>query len=177
MAEGRFPVSTLARRAAALTADLRAGADTDEIARTLREFGEEMSTVDSSSMPLLRRVADELYAVFAADSLDTCVAEINGMLVRWAGPPRLSGHDNTAWHLHLDSADDAPWGEWLAASAAYALASIVAETGRMPGGICGAHDCDRPFVNTGAGAEQRFCSTRCATRTRVAAHRARAVVQ
>jgi hypothetical protein len=125
-------------------------------------------------MPLLRRVADELYGVFAAESLDDCVAEINGMLARWAGPPRLSGHDDTAWHLHLDSADAAPWGEWLAASAAYALATIVAETGRMPGGICAAHDCDRPFVNTGAGAEQRFCSARCAGRARVAAYRARA---
>lgn len=163
----------MARRAAALTGDLRAGADTDQIARTLREFGEEVSTVDVSSIPLLSRVADELHRVFAAESLDACVVEINGMLARWAGPPRLSGHDNTAWHLHLDSADDAPWGEWLAASAAFALASIIAETGRLPGGICGAHDCDRPFVNTGAGAEQRYCSARCASRARVAAYRAR----
>src|SRR5882757_839148 len=173
MREQGFPVAVLARRAAVLTGDLRAGADAAEIAATLREFGEEVSTVDESSMPLLRQVADELYAAFAVDSLDACVAELNGMLARWAGPPRLSDHDGTVWHLHLDSADDAPWGEWLAASAAYALAAIVAETGRPPGGICHAHDCDRPYLNSGSGGEQRFCSTRCATRSRVAAYRHR----
>ena len=168
-----FPVGVLARRAAALTGELRAGADAAEIADTLREFGEDVSTVDEASMPLLCRVADELYEVFADTTLDQCVADLNGMLARWAHPPRLSDHDGTSWHLHLDSADDAPWGEWLAASAAYALAAIVAETGRLPGGICDAHDCDRPYLNSGSGGEQRYCSTRCATRSRVAAYRHR----
>jgi hypothetical protein len=173
MAGQNFPVAVMARRAAALAGVIRDGGTEVEIASTLREFGEDVSTVDPAAVPLLQQVADELYAVFAAETLDTCVGEINGMLGRWAGPPRLSAHDGTAWHLHLDSDDEAPWGEWLAASAAYALANIVGETGRRPGGICHAEGCDRPYVNTGAGAEQRYCSPRCATRSRVAAHRRR----
>jgi predicted RNA-binding Zn ribbon-like protein len=164
----------MARRAAALSGLIRAGGGAAEIAEALCEFGEEVSIVDDSAIPLLRKASDELYAVFAANSFGECVAEINGMLARWARPPRLSDHAGaTAWHLHVDSDDEAPLGEWLAASAAFALASIVGETGRRPGGICHATGCDRPYVNTGSGAEQRYCSAPCATRSRVAAHRQR----
>jgi predicted RNA-binding Zn ribbon-like protein len=174
VSERVFPVAVMAHRAAALTGAIRDGVETAEIAAILTEFGEELSTVEAESLSSLEPVADELYAIFAAESLESCVAEINAMLARWAHPPRLSDHHaGTAWHLHLDADDDGPLDEWLAASAAYALASMVGETGRRPGGICQAHDCDRPFVNTGSGAEQRYCSTRCASRARVAAHRQR----
>ena len=88
MAGQNFPVAVMARRAAALAGVIRDGGTEVEIALTLREFGEDVSTVDVAAVPLLQQVADELYAVFAAETLDTCVAEINGMLGRWAGPPR-----------------------------------------------------------------------------------------
>jgi len=142
--------------------------------RHAAEFGEDVSTVDEASMPLLCRVADELYEVFADTTLDQCVADLNGMLARWAHPPRLSDHDGTflAPAPGLRPTTRRGASGWPR-SAAYALAAIVAETGRLPGGICHAHDCDRPYLNTGSGGEQRYCSTRCATRSRVAAYRHR----
>ena len=39
-------------------------------------------------------------------------------------------------------------------------------------GRCAAADCDHFFVDTGRRSPQRFCTPRCATRVRVAAHRA-----
>lgn len=172
MTGAHFPVAVMARRAAELVGALRADADRDEVAAILRRHGDDPSTLDDPA--LLRPVADELYAVFAASTVDACAAVLNDTLARWCGPPRLSSHDGaTGWHVHVDADDDGPWPEWFAASSAYALATLVAETGRPPGGICHADGCDRPYVNTGSGGEQRYCSARCAGRSRVAAHRRR----
>lgn len=175
MSGTRFSISLQARRAAELVGLLRRGTTAAEVTQALWEFGEDRSVVvEEAALPALRTVADELYPIFAADSVDAAAAAINGVLGRWSGPPRLSDHDGgTAWHLHLDEDDDGPWDAWLATSAAFALAAVVADTGRLPGGICAARECDRPYVNIGAGTPQRFCSPQCATRARVQAHRRR----
>lgn len=152
---------------------VRAGASAGEIAATLRGYGEDVSDLDAAAVRSLRPVADELYEVFEAPTIDACARRLNAMLARRCGPPRLSNHDGTGWHLHLDGSDDAPWAEWLAASGAFALATIIANTGRHPGGICHADGCDRPYLNVGAGGAQRYCSPRCASRSRVAAYRRR----
>ena len=88
-------------------------------------------------------------------------------------PPRLSSHGGTAWHLHIDSADDASWAEWFAASSAVALAAVLASHQEPPGGLCAAADGGMPFANTGSGSPRRYCSPRCATRARVTAYRSR----
>jgi hypothetical protein len=169
-----FPISLQAKRAATLVGLLRLGATAAEVSEALWTYGEDRSVVvEEPALGPLRSVAEELYAIFAAESVDGAAAAINRVLARWSGPPRLSDHDGTAWHLHLDQDDDGPWDAWLATSAAFALAAVVAETGRAPGGICSARECDRPYVNTGAGTPQRFCSPQCATRARVQAHRRR----
>lgn len=175
MTGAHFPVAVMARRAAELTGVLRDDeSGLEEVAAVLRRHGDDPSTLDDPAE--LRQVADELYDVFAASTVDECVEVLNGMLARWCGPPRLSAHGGaTFWHIHVDADDEGPWPEWLAASSAYALATLVAETGRAPGGICHAVGCDRPYVNTGSGAEQRYCSARCASRSRVAAYRRRQV--
>ena len=94
---------------------------------------------------------------------------------RYAGPPRLSAHDGAHWHLHVDRADDAPWDAWLLASGALALAVLLASAGhdRPPFGTCDAADCRMCYLDSGRGGGRRYCSPRCATRTRVAAFRAR----
>lgn len=174
MSRTKFPVSVQAGRAAALVGLLRSGASATAVSETLWTFGEDQSVVvQESAMPALRVVADELFQIFAAESVDVCAREINAVLARWAGPPRLSDHDGTMWHLHLDRDDDGPWDAWLATSAAFALATMLADTGRKPGGVCAARECDRPYVDTGAGTPQLYCSSRCATRARVQAHRRR----
>ena len=78
----------------------------------------------------------------------------------------------SGWHVHVDSSDDAPWGEWFLTSSCLALAVLLAERQSLPAGICASPSCGRPFVNVGRGAARRYCSATCGTRERVAAHRA-----
>ncbi|SFQ34813.1 CGNR zinc finger domain-containing protein [Amycolatopsis arida] len=123
----------------------------------------------------LRAAAVDLRRVFAAEDVDEAAALLNELLARHAHPPRLTTHGGAHdWHLHVDSRDDASWDEWLRTSSALALAVLLAERQQAPGGICAARGCGRPFVTAGSGSPRRYCSSRCATRERVAAHRRRA---
>jgi predicted RNA-binding Zn ribbon-like protein len=120
----------------------------------------------------LRQAALELREVFTAGDLATAADRINGLLAGRAHPPRLTTHGGASgWHLHVDSSDDAPWGEWLLTSSALALAVLLAERQAPPAGICASPTCGRPFVNIGRGSARRYCSAACGTRQRVAAHR------
>ncbi|RRQ72609.1 hypothetical protein CQW39_31230 [Streptomyces griseofuscus] len=62
---------------------------------------------------------------------------------------------------------------WLLSTDALALARWLGERGYCAWGRCAAPGCDRCFIDTGRRAPQRYCSTRCGTRVRVAAHRDR----
>ncbi|MFJ8098587.1 CGNR zinc finger domain-containing protein [Streptomyces griseofuscus] len=62
---------------------------------------------------------------------------------------------------------------WLLSTAALALALWLGERGYCAWGRCAAPGCDRCFIDTGRRAPRRYCSTRCGTRVRVAAHRDR----
>ena len=81
-------------------------------------------------------------------------------------------HEGWDWHVHVDRADDAPWDEWLASSAALALATLLAGSLELPWGECAAAGCRRVYVHDGRGDPRRYCSTTCATRERVRRHRA-----
>ena len=145
----------------------------DAVIEVLEAHGEP-SPVEISPADLegLRRAALELREVFTAGDVATAADRINGLLGGRAHPPRLTTHRGASgWHLHVDSSDDAPWGEWLLTSSALALAVLLAERQAPPAVICASPTCGRPFVNVGRGAARRFCSTTCGTRERVAAHR------
>ncbi|MFC4909989.1 CGNR zinc finger domain-containing protein [Actinomadura gamaensis] len=165
--------SDAAERAAALTGALRLdGADATTVASLLRAHGEpDPVEVRDEDVVALRAVADRLWDVFGAPDLDTAARRINALMAEMGGPPRLSAHDGTFWHLHADRSDDASWAEWFAASSALALAVLLAERRALPGGLCASPACGRPFVMTGRGAPRRYCSARCGSRERVAAHR------
>ncbi|WP_199433573.1 CGNR zinc finger domain-containing protein [Qaidamihabitans albus] len=167
-----------ARAAAERAADLvevllRESADTADIARVLLAHGEnEPLGLTAADVPEMREVAGALYDVFAAATTGAAADRLNELLARHAHPPRLTTHGGEhAWHLHVDSRDDAPWGEWLLTSSCLALAVLLADRQRPPGGVCASPACRRPFADAGGGSPRRYCSTRCATRERVAAHR------
>ncbi|MEU3272908.1 CGNR zinc finger domain-containing protein [Saccharomonospora sp. NPDC006951] len=123
----------------------------------------------------LRDAAHELRAVFAAAGVAEAAAVLNDLLAASAAPPRLTSHGGEhPWHLHIDADDDGPWGQWLVTSSCLAFAVLLADRQRPPGGLCASPSCGRPFVDLGGGSPRRYCSTRCATRERVAAHRKRA---
>ncbi|WP_436989020.1 CGNR zinc finger domain-containing protein [Streptomyces sp. enrichment culture] len=170
----RHSVRAVARRTEALVNALtRDDPAPDAIARLLREHGEdEPVSVSGRDVAEMRDAAFALRRVFAADGLDAAVAELNRLLKRGPGPLRLTSHGGSGpWHPHLDASDDAPWGEWFLASSCLCLTVLVWERQRPPGGLCAAPGCGRVYLALGSGVPRRYCSRRCATRERVAAHR------
>jgi predicted RNA-binding Zn ribbon-like protein len=170
----RHSVLTTARRTAALInalADDRP--DPAGVADVLRDYGEtdpiDLTTRDVAGM---RAAAALLRQVFAAEHADGAAATLNRLLQEHTGPLRLTSHGgSTPWHPHLDHDDNAPWDEWLLASSCMALTVLVWDRQRPPGRICASPSCHNVFITQGSGSERRYCSRRCATRERVAAHR------
>ena len=143
------------------------------VIEVLRAHGEPSPIeISAAGLDSLRQAALELREVFTAGDVAAAADTINGLLAGRAHPPRLTAHGGTSgWHLHVDSSDDAPWGEWFLTSSCLALAVLLAERQARPAGICASPSCGRPFVNVGRGAVRRYCSATCGTRERVAAHR------
>jgi predicted RNA-binding Zn ribbon-like protein len=168
-----------ARRAAALVAVLRPDRPRERVEATqvigvLRDHGEaEPILVTATDVEAMRSVAADLWRVFAAPDVSAAAERLNAMLARTAGSPRLTDHAGTGWHLHLDATDEGPWAAWFATSSAMALATVIADRQAKPGGLCAAAGCGTPFADLGRGDPRRYCSPRCATRERVAAHRRR----
>ncbi|UIJ58378.1 CGNR zinc finger domain-containing protein [Amycolatopsis acidiphila] len=147
----------------------------EAVVELLREHGEpEPIELTAEDVRQLREAALVLREIFAAEDVDQAAELLNAALAGYARPPRLTTHGGTfGWHLHVDSSDNAPWGEWLLTSSCLALAVLLAERQAPPGGVCAAAGCGRSFVDNGRGSPRRYCSSRCATRERVAAHRVR----
>lgn len=150
-----------------------------ELARLLVTHGEdpadlterEFTEADAARLrAAVRRLTE---TVLTEPETDRAAHALNALLAEHAGAPRLSRHGGHPWHLHVDRADDAPWDEWLIASSALALARLLSEHGRVTWGSCAAPGCDRLYLGTGPGSPRRYCSARCASRARVAAHRRR----
>lgn len=179
----RHSVLSTARRTAALVNVLGAGpSDADGgpapevVAEVLRAFGEqEPLDLTARDVEGMREAAVLLREVFAAESADAAAHVLNRLLGTHTGPLRLSSHrGGSPWHPHLDHADDAPWPEWFLASSCLALTVLVWDRQRPPGRTCASASCRNVFITQGSGPERRYCSRRCATRERVAAHRRRA---
>ncbi|MGN9843345.1 CGNR zinc finger domain-containing protein [Nonomuraea sp. H19] len=149
----------------------------ESVSRVLRAHGETGDLdLGEEDVMAMRAAAARLSEVLGAPTAGEAAARLNGLLAGAARAPRLTSHGGTtSWHLHVDSADDAPWAEWFLASSALALAVLLADHQRVPGGLCASASCGRPFMDLGGGSPRRYCSSRCATRERVAAHRSRAV--
>ena len=128
------------------------------------------SAVDAAD---LRAAAVRIIDVLIEADPDRAAEAINTLLAECGARPHLSRHDGHAWHLHVDRGDDAGWADWFLASSALALAQILSEQSGPAWGECAATDCRTLFLDIGPGAARRFCSTTCASRTRVAAHRSR----
>ncbi|WP_424641432.1 CGNR zinc finger domain-containing protein [Embleya sp. AB8] len=174
----RHSVQAVARRTVALvnaltTTDPPHHTPPTAIAELLREHGEsEPIQLTPTDVTDLRAAALLLRPVFAAEDVDAAAGVLNRLLRRSRGALRLTSHaGRSPWHPHLDSDDDAPWGEWFLASSCLALTMLVWDRQRPPGGICASPSCRHVYTNEGSGPPRRYCSRRCATRERVAAHR------
>ncbi|MEV0266713.1 CGNR zinc finger domain-containing protein [Streptomyces sp. NPDC050617] len=167
------PAADTADSAVVDTADAAA---VDAVVEVLRAYGEpEPLSLSARDIAEMRAVAESLREVFAVegdmDAADAA-AVLNPLLQRTTGTLRLTSHgDGSPWHPHLDSHDDAPWAEWFLASSCLALTVLVWDRQRPPGGLCASPRCRNVFVTLNSGPARRYCSRRCATRERVAAHR------
>lgn len=169
-----FPHRDSVQRAVDLLGVLLGDADPAEVAHVLRAHGEPDVRLSSEEVAELKAAAVSLREVFAAPDVASAASVLNALFAAHAGPPRLTDHEEGyGWHLHADLADDGPWGAWLVTSSALGLAALLAERQDVPGGLCASPSCGKPYAHTGGGSPRRYCSPRCATRERVAAHRAR----
>ena len=144
---------------------------TAQLNETLRAYGEKNPDVVVTGLDEIKDATKKLYSVFTAVDTQAAAERINDLLDAYTGKPRLSAHGNSPWHLHVDRNDHAPWGEWFAASSAFALAVLLAEKQQNPAGLCASQMCERPFIDLGKGGRRKYCSPRCATRERVAVYR------
>jgi predicted RNA-binding Zn ribbon-like protein len=100
------------------------------------------------------------------------VNELNAMLEAFPVQPRISGHDAADWHMHVTSRGSSVSAEYLA-GAVWGLSVWLCEYGSVRFGICADERCGNVYLDTSSNNCRRFCSERCATRSHVAAHRAR----
>ncbi len=131
--------------------------------------------VASSDLAALRAVQAELASLVdasAAGQGPAAVAVLNDLLARHPVRPRVSGHDERSWHLHVNDTG-ASAAETLTSEALLGLVLLVTEVGATRLGRCASTTCHRAFVDTSANNSRRFCSSRCSTRENVAALRRR----
>lgn len=100
------------------------------------------------------------------------VAALNALLEAFPVQPRISGHDTNDWHMHITSRGSSVSAEYLA-GAVWGLSVWLCQHGSARFGVCADDRCGNVYIDTSSNCCRRFCSERCATRSHVAAHRAR----
>ncbi len=115
--------------------------------------------------------ADLVRAVAVADSQGEVITRLNELLALARPHPYATDHDGEL-HLHY-ARPDAPALEQLSTTVAMGLSQVVAQHGWQRLGVCSAESCDDVYVDTSRNASRRYCSNTCASRSSVAAYRAR----
>jgi predicted RNA-binding Zn ribbon-like protein len=109
--------------------------------------------------------------VALAESQDDVVSRLNELLALARPRPYATDHDGEL-HLHY-ARPDAPAVEQLTTTVAMGLSQVVVQHGWQRLGVCSAEGCDDVYVDTSRNASRRYCSNTCASRSTVAAYRAR----
>jgi predicted RNA-binding Zn ribbon-like protein len=128
--------------------------------------------VTHADLEAVREVRAEIRALFDAPSLAQATDRLNELLAGAHVNLQLRRDKGTAridWTLD----PSVSLAEALRAAAAVSAAHLVTQLGFDRFRVCGADPCADVFLDTSKRGEQRFCGPRCATRVRVAAHRAR----
>ncbi|WP_347059051.1 CGNR zinc finger domain-containing protein [Blastococcus sp. HT6-30] len=110
-------------------------------------------------------------AVALAESQPDVLARLNELLALARPHPYATDHDGEL-HLHY-ARPDTPALEQLTTTVAMGLSQVVVQHGWQRLGVCSAEGCDDVYVDTSRNASRRYCSNTCASRSTVAAYRAR----
>ena len=116
-------------------------------------------------------IAGMVRAVAVADSQDDVLARLNELLAVARPRPYATDHDGEL-HLHY-ARPDASALEQLTTTVAMGISQAVVQHGWQRLGVCSADGCDDVYVDTSRNASRRYCSNTCASRSTVAAYRAR----
>jgi predicted RNA-binding Zn ribbon-like protein len=119
----------------------------------------------------LARTARLIRAVAVAGSQDEVIERLNELLGLARPRPYATDHDGEL-HLHYARAD-ASVLEQVTTTVAMGLSQVVVQHGWQRLGVCSAEGCDDVYVDTSRNASRRYCSNTCASRSTVAAYRAR----
>ena len=119
----------------------------------------------------LTRTSRLVRAVAVAGSQDEVIARLNELLGLARPRPYATDHDGEL-HLHYARAD-ASVLEQVTTTVAMGLSQVVIQHGWQRLGVCSAEGCDDVYVDTSRNASRRYCSNTCASRSTVAAYRAR----
>jgi predicted RNA-binding Zn ribbon-like protein len=104
--------------------------------------------------------------------VDGAVALVNDLLKATKAAPQLVRHEGAPWHLHFADPAVSEATGWIAEFAT-ATAMLLGSDDLNRLRCCEATRCDDLFLDSTRNRTQRFCSTACQNRTKVAAHRAR----
>jgi predicted RNA-binding Zn ribbon-like protein len=119
----------------------------------------------------LARTARLIRAVAVAGSQDEVIERLNELLGLARPRPYATDHDGEL-HLHYARADASAL-EQVTTTVAMGLSQVVVQHGWQRLGVCSAEGCDDVYVDTSRNASRRYCSNTCASRSTVAAYRAR----
>lgn len=145
------------------------------VVRAVLERDDYHPTITEDQANALTALAERVRAIFTASSsgdVASAASMVNDLLAEFGAVPRLDPARGGGWTLHFHGRDPgvvAGWGAGIAAGLAMAIGSDLA--GRL--GVCEAGPCNRVYVDTSRNLGKRFCSTRCQSRVKAAAHRAR----
>jgi predicted RNA-binding Zn ribbon-like protein len=119
----------------------------------------------------VRGTAQLVRGVAVATTQDQVIERLNELLALARPRPYATDHDGEL-HLHHARPDSSAL-EQLTTTVAMGLSQVVMEHGWQRLGVCSAEGCDNVYVDTSRNASRRYCSNTCASRSTVAAYRAR----
>ena len=154
-------------------ADLWSSGSTERFLAAHAEWFTPGTSLELSAREVARvaGVAQLVRAVAVADTQQQVLDRLNELLALARPRPYATDHDGTL-HLHY-ARPDAAAVEQLTTTVAVGLSQVVVQHGWQRLGVCSAEGCDHVYVDTSRNASRRYCSNTCASRSTVAAYRAR----
>lgn len=128
--------------------------------------------VTQADLEAVRKVRAEVRELFTVETPARQAEKLNALLESTRVNLRIArekGEARMDWSLDTS----VPLADALRSAAAVSAAHLATEFGLERLRVCGADPCADVFLDASKRGEQRFCGPRCATRVRVAAHRAR----
>lgn len=166
--------------AASLANDWPNPSSREAIVERTREFGMTMTFTEGPDDPEgVQRVMNEWMRVVDADDPHDRARILNAQMETATAIPRLTDHDGEGWHLHYRDDSRTSLPRVLAAVISVGTALHLTTRGMHRLHRCAAttvsgEPCAQIVVDVTRNGRQQYCSVRCANRSAVRRHRARA---